>query len=212
MKFKKIIAAVMTLALTAGTFGTVMTAAAADVSDISTASDDGQQSYSINIASTGNADVKVVDFSGNQISSYKAGQNIKIVTNAHDGYKVYQIIVRYADGATRTSGGPDDPFGPTKNHTFSFGVRPSNMIITVITVPDNSTAPSPTPAPTPTWEKGDANCDGRVTAEDATAVLKHLAGIIQLSNQGCKNADMDDNDKVTAADATAILKSLVNKS
>ena len=68
------------------------------------------------------------------------------------------------------------------------------------------------PTPTPTWEKGDANCDGRVNAEDATAILKHTVGIMQLSEQGCKNADMDDNGKVTAADATAILKSLVSRS
>ena len=83
------------------------------------------------------------------------------------------------------------------------------------TKPDPITpTPTPTPDPTPTlsWKKGDANCDGKVTAEDATAVLKHLAGITELSYIGSVNADMDQNGKVTAADATAILKLLVGKS
>ncbi|MDE7400361.1 MAG: dockerin type I repeat-containing protein [Oscillospiraceae bacterium] len=95
-------------------------------------------------------------------------------------------------------------------------VMPEHRITFFVEFKDASPTPAPTPTPdptpSPTWEKGDANCDGRVTAEDATAVLKHLAGIIALSEQGCKNADMDANDKVTAADATAILKLLVSKS
>ena len=216
MKFKKIIAAVMTLALTTGTFGTAMTAAAADASGSRAESDDGQQSYSITIADTGNADVKVFDkSSGNQISSYKANQIIDIEAYAHDGDKVYQIIVKYDNGKTEIAGGPDSPFGPVKNYGYVNSTRPSNMTITVITVPNNPT-PTVTPTtptepttPTLSWKKGDANCDGKVTAEDATAVLKHLAGIMELSYMGSVNADMDQNGKVTAADATAILKLLV---
>ncbi|MDE7400359.1 MAG: dockerin type I repeat-containing protein [Oscillospiraceae bacterium] len=78
---------------------------------------------------------------------------------------------------------------------------------------DPTPTPTPTPDPTPTlsWKKGDANCNGKVNAEDATAVLKHLAGIIELSYIGSVNADMDQNGKVTAADATAILKFLINE-
>ena len=81
------------------------------------------------------------------------------------------------------------------------------------TDPEPAPTPTPTPDPTPTlsWKKGDANCDGIVTAADATAVLKHLAGIIELSYIGSVNADMDQNGKVTAADATAILKFLINE-
>ena len=80
--------------------------------------------------------------------------------------------------------------------------------------PDPTPTPTPTPDPTPTlsWKKGDANCDGKVTAADATAILKHLTGIMELSYVGSVNADMDQNGKVTAADATAILKMLVGKS
>ena len=81
----------------------------------------------------------------------------------------------------------------------------------VTPTPTPTPAPAPTPTPTPTWKKGDANCDGKVNAEDATAVLKHLAGIIELSYIGSVNADMDQNGKVTAADATAILKFLINE-
>ncbi|MBD5111631.1 MAG: hypothetical protein HDT42_03745 [Ruminococcaceae bacterium] len=91
------------------------------------------------------------------------------------------------------------------------------VIVTFDYEPDPDPTPTPTPTPTPdptptlSWKKGDANCDGIVTAADATAVLKHLAGIIELSYIGSVNADMDQNGKVTAADATAILKFLINE-
>lgn len=54
---------------------------------------------------------------------------------------------------------------------------------------------------------GDANCDGRVTIADATAILQSLGNpdSFKLSAQGAKNADIiGGNDGVTAADAVAI--------
>ncbi|MBD5110969.1 MAG: hypothetical protein HDT42_00305 [Ruminococcaceae bacterium] len=182
MKFEKIIAAVMTLALTTGTFGTAMTAASADVSDISTESDDGQQSYSINIADTGNADVTVVDSEGNQISSYTFGQLVNIMVWANEGHKVSKVIMKYDNGETKTS----RTSSPVRGYTYTFRGITSNMTVTVVTVPDEPITPvnpinppepiTPDPEPAPTWKKGDANCDGRVNAEDATAILKLLVG------------------------------------
>ena len=56
---------------------------------------------------------------------------------------------------------------------------------------------------------GDANNDGKVSAADATAILKDAVGIEKLSGIAAANADMNDDGKINAADATAILKSVV---
>ena len=54
---------------------------------------------------------------------------------------------------------------------------------------------------------GDANCDGKVTIADATAIIQALGNQDEyaLSEQGALNADVVDNgDGVTGADANAI--------
>ena len=56
---------------------------------------------------------------------------------------------------------------------------------------------------------GDTNHDGKISAADATAVLKDTVGIEKLSGIAAANADMNDDGKINAADATAILKSVV---
>ncbi len=158
------------------------------------------------------------DISIDDKGALKPGDLVTVTATPKEGYKVDNILVQYQNSQLWVSGQPryckTDTIQGQPNQTVYTFLMPANDIdIRVNFAIDSTPAPTPTPDPTPapTWEKGDANCDGRVNAEDATAVLKHLAGIITLSNQGCKNADMDDNGKVTAADATAILKSLVNK-
>ncbi len=54
---------------------------------------------------------------------------------------------------------------------------------------------------------GDANCDGRVTIADATAIIQHLGNHDEyaLSEQGEKNADCyNPGDGITGKDANAI--------
>ncbi|MBQ4105166.1 MAG: dockerin type I repeat-containing protein [Clostridia bacterium] len=53
---------------------------------------------------------------------------------------------------------------------------------------------------------GDANEDGTVNVKDATAIQKHLASLITLSETGLKLADADGNANVNIKDATAIQK------
>ncbi|MDO4863664.1 MAG: dockerin type I repeat-containing protein [Ruminococcus sp.] len=55
---------------------------------------------------------------------------------------------------------------------------------------------------------GDANCDGKVTIADATAILQHLGNRDKygLTAQGSSNADVDGQDGVTASDALVIQK------
>ncbi|MDE5854035.1 MAG: hypothetical protein K2H19_03120 [Ruminococcus sp.] len=54
--------------------------------------------------------------------------------------------------------------------------------------------------------KGDANCDGKVTIADATAIVQHLGNQDEygLSKQGLLNADCDGDPGVTGADSNRI--------
>ncbi len=51
---------------------------------------------------------------------------------------------------------------------------------------------------------GDVNLDGEVNVRDATAIQKHLASIITLSDDGLAVADYDGNNAINVKDATAI--------
>lgn len=53
---------------------------------------------------------------------------------------------------------------------------------------------------------GDVDENGKVSAEDALAVLKHVAQLKVLDEEHQKVADFDENGKVTAEDALGILK------
>lgn len=55
---------------------------------------------------------------------------------------------------------------------------------------------------------GDANMDGTVTAADAATILRHLAGLTELSQQGLQNAETDGQTGLTAGDAAQILRAL----
>lgn len=53
---------------------------------------------------------------------------------------------------------------------------------------------------------GDADCNSEVNIKDATAIQKHVAGIITLSEVGELLADVDGSGSVNVKDATAIQK------
>lgn len=54
--------------------------------------------------------------------------------------------------------------------------------------------------------RGDSNCSGTVESADATLVLRWLAGLEDISEQGLLNADVTDDGFVTASDAAKILR------
>ncbi len=56
---------------------------------------------------------------------------------------------------------------------------------------------------------GDANCDGHVTAADASLVLRTLVGLHTLSDAGLKNAKVCGNSTLSAEDAATILRYVV---
>ncbi|MCL2671161.1 MAG: SH3 domain-containing protein [Clostridiales bacterium] len=56
--------------------------------------------------------------------------------------------------------------------------------------------------------RGDANCDNDVDAADAALILRVLAGLAELSQQGRINADVTDDNVIGADDAARILRFL----
>ncbi|MCL2672468.1 MAG: dockerin type I domain-containing protein [Clostridiales bacterium] len=63
----------------------------------------------------------------------------------------------------------------------------------------------------PSILRGDANEDGDVDSADAAAILRHLAGLATLTEQGLLNAKLtNDEEPVSAADAALLLRFLAN--
>ena len=59
----------------------------------------------------------------------------------------------------------------------------------------------------PKW--GDANCDGSVNIMDIILLNKAIYGKADLSAQGLKNADVDQDGKPTATDSLNIMKLVI---
>jgi hypothetical protein len=87
--------------------------------------------------------------------------------------------------------------------------------VTTTTTKPTTTAPDVTDDITPSNPGGntdiiygDANCDGKVTIADSTAILQSLGNNDKygLSEQGTVNGDVDGNTGITAADALTIQK------
>ncbi len=53
---------------------------------------------------------------------------------------------------------------------------------------------------------GDVNCDSKVNIKDATAIQKHIAGLVTLADEGLAVADVDASGVVNIKDATVIQK------
>lgn len=56
---------------------------------------------------------------------------------------------------------------------------------------------------------GDVNLDGEINIKDATAIQKHIAKIVSLSDKGYEVADVDGSGSMNIKDATAIQKHIV---
>ncbi len=63
-----------------------------------------------------------------------------------------------------------------------------------------------TKAPEPTYEKGDVNLSGTITAADARIILQVASQLISLDSDRRNLADFNSDNKVTAADARYVLR------
>ncbi len=103
---------------------------------------------------------------------------------------------------------PTEDTKPTESTDPTEDTKPTES-----TDPTEDTKPTETEKPTePDTEPsvlgllGDANEDGVVNVKDATAIQKHIASLITLSDTGVILADADQNSVVNIKDATAIQK------
>ena len=111
-----------------------------------------------------------------------------------------EYVYKYSGVIKGYSGSRAEAYAKRYNRTFeSLGAAPDST-------------ETPTAAPTSSEEKtliGDANCDGKVTIADSTAILQALGNPDKyaLSKQGALNADCcDPGDGVLPSDALAIQK------
>ncbi|MDO4565365.1 MAG: dockerin type I repeat-containing protein [Clostridia bacterium] len=56
---------------------------------------------------------------------------------------------------------------------------------------------------------GDANCDGEVEALDASAILRHIVKLAELTERGKLLGDVDGDGVISAADAASVLRWVV---
>ncbi|MGN0452927.1 MAG: dockerin type I repeat-containing protein, partial [Ruminococcus sp.] len=75
-----------------------------------------------------------------------------------------------------------------------------------ITGGNTPTVPTDPTNPADSTIIGDADGNGIINVKDATAIQKHVAGIITLTNQELANADFNADGVVNVKDATAVQK------
>ena len=127
-----------------------------------------------------------------------------------NGISLNEFYANYAnsegsniDGGTKSNGTVVEPEKPAATTT-----KPAPATTTKPTPTTTKPAPVVTTVPAPSTDVvyGDANCDGKVTIADATAILQSIgnADEFALTEQGTANADVDGKEGITAADALAI--------
>jgi hypothetical protein len=103
---------------------------------------------------------------------------------------------------------------PMKGDMLDFTINfdagdPYTLTVMVIgTAPPTEVIIPPAPPDEQPVVYGDLNGDGRVTAADATLVLRAAAGLIDLSEQD-EAADVNNDGRITADDATLVLRRAV---
>lgn len=115
-----------------------------------------------------------------------------------------------AETMTTTSITTQAPVHTTTVPSPSTGVSTDSatetVTITTVLTSMNTTTPTVSVEPIDNIVYGDANCDGKITIADSTAILQHLGNEDKygLSEQGRKNADVDGTSGITTNDAITI--------
>lgn len=109
--------------------------------------------------------------------------------------QITQSTIRYIDQAQADNNG-----------SVSFQVYPSSMQSGTILLSGSDLPLSVAAAVKMSYIKGDANMNGRVNLQDATAAAKHAVGIpgAMLTGDAFSAADVNENKRVNLQDATKI--------
>ncbi|MDE7104423.1 MAG: RICIN domain-containing protein, partial [Ruminococcus sp.] len=150
--------------------------------------------------------IEIYNFNGNSNQQFKFTKNpdgsYKIRTKISDDKSAVEVMNALKDS------------GANIQQWEVNGVNCQDWIIDTVVLPEPPTTEKPSEPPVTTSELpktdillGDANCDGRVTIADATAIVQALGNPdeYELSEQGKINADIyDRGDGVTGKDALFI--------
>lgn len=125
--------------------------------------------------------------------------------NAHDKRELCQGYLVNVYGNARVFNGTDlytNEIIPA--YSYIVGKATPYQPVTEVTETETTTEP------VPTILYGDADCDSRVSINDALTIQLSLVSLCTLSEQGKINARVDGKDSVTITDATLIQQKLAN--
>jgi hypothetical protein len=139
--------------------------------------------------------------SGKVSSSAKNGDvaDLKLIPTSRETFKGSGVVNTAIDCGYSKDGTPVRYKVAAKDGSVTIGSAVTTTIAT-------TTEPVTTTTVTTKILKGDANCDGEVTAADATTILQSLGNPDKyaLTEQGKLNADVDGTPGVTALDCLEI--------
>ena len=159
-----------------------------------------------------NYTVKLLDAGGNEVTP---------VDGKYEGVEKFQLNYENATGEQLVMLLLDSAV-PTENNIYyidqksgsgSFTIYPKQMMSGTyhLMVANTSCTKAAEIVYEADYILGDANGDGKVTAPDATAVLRHAAGKVLLTGKFLLAGDVTGDGKVTAPDATKILRFAAGK-
>ena len=144
--------------------------------------------------------------------TFQAGRTYRVnVMVETEGNYTFLMVDRYNEaggyinGVRAIAGAADEDFWLQLGYVFAPCEENPNKPTDPVG-PSDPVGPTDPPAPAVKGLLGDADGNGTVNIKDATAIQKHVAGLITLADAGVKLADVDANTSVNIKDATAIQK------
>jgi O-glycosyl hydrolase len=135
-----------------------------------------------------------------QIPADAASDVALVIESVNETMNFYVDEVIIAKAGTAIDGPAEKPVVTTT--VTEATTEATTTTVTTVTTPAETTtaATTTTVVEEPANTKGDANNDGSLNSTDLVQIIQHLVGKTELSGDGFKNADMNDDNKITILD------------